>query len=483
MLTRELLVFRRVKGNLRPTFIDVRDEPHLLLAASLIEIFEHGIGETRGTLDCALGVLVGEAKKQKLARGLVKLLQDRCGFEEAGDAAAALRRQAFVASAQALRALPDDASLDLYLERLTPHLPLPLDDCRTQLYADLAEHRRLLTRVLPTPQALLERYNLAQAQGLALYAQRLRVRTPTQSQLELRKLLRWLKWSRLVAEVHREGDEWVLQVEGPGAMFDMQKKYGLQLATFLAAVPLLSKYTLEAEVDVPRGAKGTMVLDHKDPLRALDQTALGHIPPEIEAGMAALADERWTCEALPELRHTGATGMCVPDFGLRDRDSGAVVVVELFHRWHRHALVRRLDELQSRPDPELVLGVDLSLVKPGLDDELAARVHDHPQVFTFNRFPGRRRLQPILDRVAAEALARGVTAVAKPVAKPIAKPAAKPAPEPVAPPVIEPAAKRAPKRAPKPRAEPVAKPVAPVAKPEPSASAVAAGTARRRRAT
>ena len=131
MLTRELLIFRRVKGNLRPTFIDVRDEPHLALAAALIEIFEHGIGETRGTLEEALGVLVGEARKQKLARGLVKLLQDRCGFEEAGDAAATLRRQAFVASATTLRALPDDATLDLYLERLGAALPLPLDDCPT----------------------------------------------------------------------------------------------------------------------------------------------------------------------------------------------------------------------------------------------------------------------------------------------------------------------------------------------------------------
>jgi predicted nuclease of restriction endonuclease-like RecB superfamily len=453
VLTRELLIFRRVKGNLRPTFIDVRDEPHLALAAALIEIFEHGIGETRGTLEEALGVLVGEARKQKLARGLVKLLQDRCGFEEAGDAAATLRRQAFVASATTLRALPDDATLDLYLERLGAALPLPLDDCRTQLYADLAEHRRLLTRVLPTPQALLERYNLALAQGLALYAQGLRVRTPTQSQLELRKLLRWLKWSRLVAEVHREGDEWVLQVEGPGAMFDMQKKYGLQLANFLAAVPLLSKYTLEAEVDVPRGAKGTMVLDHKDPLRALDQSALGHIPPEIEAGMAALADERWTCEALPELRHTGATGMCVPDFGLRDRESGASVVVELFHRWHRHALLRRLDELRTRPDPALVLGVDLSLVKPGKDgkdDELAARVHDHPQVFTFNKFPSRRRLQPILDRVAAEALAlRAAELAAKPLAKPRAEPAAGLAAKPLAKPRAEPAAEVAARQTPR----------------------------------
>jgi hypothetical protein len=251
-----------------------------------------------------------------------------------------------------------------------------------------------------------------------------------------------------------------------------------------------------------------MVLDHKDPLRALDQSALGHIPPEIEAGMAALADERWTCEALPELRHTGATGMCVPDFGLRDRDTGASVVVELFHRWHRHALLRRLGELHTRPDPELVLGIDLSLLKPGKDgkdDDLAARVHDHPQVFTFNKFPSRRRLQPILDRVAAEALTKPRKPATKTVAEPVAEPRTKPR-KPVAEPVAEALTKpvaeplRKPRKpATKPLAEaltepvaealtePVTKPRKPAAKPAPSADppvpGAAAGTARRRRAT
>ena len=312
MLTRDLLAYRTVKGKLRPTFVDVKHEDHLALAAGLVQILEHGVGETRGALDEAQGVLVGEARKPKFARGLVKLLQDKCSFEEPGDAAAALRRGAFRTSAAVLRGLPDDAPLALYLERVAAGLPAPLDDCRARLYEDLGEHRRLLRSALPTPQALLERYNLAQAQGLVLYAQRLRVRTGTQSQLELRKLLRWLKFSRLVAEVSRDGDEWVLQVEGPGAIFDMQKKYGLQLATFLAAVPLLSQFTVEAEVDIPRGAKGTLFLDHKDPLRALDRSALGHIPPEIEVGLAALADDRWSIDHLPELRHTGALGMCVP---------------------------------------------------------------------------------------------------------------------------------------------------------------------------
>lgn len=407
MLTRELLIYRRAKGNLRPTFVDVKLEDNLALAAGLIQIVEHGVGETRGTLEEALDVLVGEAKKPKVARGLVKLLLDKCSFEEPGDAAAGLRRQAFLASAAALRGLPDDAPIDLYLARLGPTLPRPLAECRAQLYDDLGEHRRLLRCVLPTAQALLERYNLAQAQGLVLYAQRLRVHTGTGSALELRKLLRWLKFSRLVAEVARDGDGWALTVEGPGAMFDMQKKYGLQLATFLAAVPLLSQFSLTADVAVPRGATGTLVLDHKDPLRALDRTALGHIPPEIEVGLAALGCERWSIDPLPELRHTGALGMCVPDFGLRDGDTGTFVAVELFHRWHQRALLRRLDELAARPDPGLLLGVDLSLVK---DAELAARVTGHPQVFTFNKFPARRRLQPLLDRAAAAQTARAAVA-------------------------------------------------------------------------
>lgn len=399
MLTRELLAFRRVKGNLRPTFVDVRDEAHLGLAAALVDTFQHSVGDTRGELDESLDAIVGESKKQKVARGLVKLLLDKSSFEEPGEAAALLRRAAFVASARTLRALPDDTPLADYLARLAPALPHPLADCREHLYDDLAEHRRLESAALPTPQALLERYNLALAQGLAFYASSLRVRTDTQNALELRKLLRWLKWSRLVADVRRDGDEWALTVEGPGAMFDMQKKYGLQLATFLAAVPLLTRYSLEADVAVPRGAEGTLVLDHKDPLRALDRTALGHIPPEIDAGLAALGDERWTVDPLPELRHTGATGMCVPDFGLRDATTGATLVVELFHRWHSRALLRRLGELDARPDPGLALGVDLALVK---DAALAARVADHPQVFTFNKFPARRRLQPLLDRLAQQ---------------------------------------------------------------------------------
>lgn len=398
MLTRDLLQFRRVKGDrLRPTFVDPADPAHLATAAALIDLLTHGEGEPRGAIDEAADAICGDARKVKIAKGLYKLLTDRCEWDDPGDVAMSLRQVAFARSAAVLRDLSEESSFSDYLAAVSAGLPVPLADCRAHLYDDLAEHRRLLAAKLPAPAALLTRYNLALAQGLVLYSGSLEVRAAAPGPLELRKLLRWLRFSRLVADVRRDGDAWHLRIEGPAALLDMQKKYGLQLATFLAAVPLLGKFTVEADIDLPRQARGRLYLDHKDPLKATDEGPLGHIPPEIEAGMSALGDARWVLDPMPELRHVGAAGMCVPDFALRDATSGKSVAVELFHRWHRHALLRRLDELAARPDPLFLVGVDLSLTR---DPALAERLAAAAQVFTFNKFPSRRRLQPLLDVIA-----------------------------------------------------------------------------------
>lgn len=399
MLTRDLLVYRRVKGiRLRPTFVDPDDDDHIATAGALIELLTHAAGEPRGAVDEAADAICGEARKVKVARGLYKLLTDRCEWDDPGDTAMALRATAFARSAAVLRDLSEESSLSDYLAAVAAGLPRPLADVRAHLYDDLAEHRRLLSAKLPSPSALLARYNLALAQGLVLYAGSLDVRAPSPGPLELRKLLRWLRFSRLVAEVRRDGDGWHLRIEGPAAQLDMQKKYGLQLATFLGAVPVLGKFTVEADIDFPRQPRARLYLDHKDPLKALDDGPLGHIPPEIELGMASLGDARWTLDPMPELRHVGAAGMCVPDFALRDATTGKSVAVELFHRWHRHALLRRLDELAARPDPHFLVGVDLSLAK---DDALAARLATAPQVFTFNKFPTWKRLAPLLEPLAS----------------------------------------------------------------------------------
>ena len=81
----------------------------------------------------------------------------------------------------------------------------------------------------------------------------------------------------------------------------------------------------------------------------------------------------------------------------RNRRSGQTVCFELFHRWHKTLLARRLDQLGDRPDPQLFLGVDRSLLR---DDALKSRVESHEQVMLFTSFPTTKRIRSVLDKLS-----------------------------------------------------------------------------------
>jgi uncharacterized protein len=395
MLTRELLLYRTREGRLRPSFVSREDPDLLALAGALLAELQDAVGRTREDLEEALALHAGAWKRPKVARGLVKLLLDRMDFGEPEPAVASARLDALRTAARVLRTLPSDASPEAYAEQLAAALPLPLERVREGLYADLPPQRRLVSLERPSAPELLDRYNLALAQGHLLYARRLHLRARAPELLRVRKVLRWLKFCRLVASLHREDEDWELSVEGPGAMLDLQKKYGLQLASFLTVVPVLQRWELRAEVTHGRRT-GTLVLDHKDPLVSPHTGALGHVPEEVAALARALeAGGDWLLDLTPLPRHTGAAGLCVPDLTLRHRHSGREVALELFHAWHAGALRRRLEELRARPDPGLLLGVERALVKDAAEREA---LEQHPQVLLFRGYPSPKRVQAWLER-------------------------------------------------------------------------------------
>ncbi len=398
MLTRDLLLFRVREGRLRPSFIK-REEPELLaLATELIAQVEGAKGQTRDDVEEDLSLRAGAFSRPRVARGLVKLLLDRALFDEAAEGVAETRWERFQVAARVLRELPPNATVEAYEARLTEALPAPLPEVREALYVDLPGHRRLLGWEALTPTELLDRYNLALAQGPLLGARRLTLRARSPELLRVRKLLRWLKFCRLVAEVRRDGEDWALEVEGPGALLSLQKKYGLQLASFLSVVPVLERWELMAEVEASARRQAVLVLDHRDPLVSPLPTALGHIPPEVATLAEGFEDAEWELDLTPLPRHMGASGLCVPDLTFRHREKRREVALELFHAWHAGPLARRLGELRTRPDPGLLLGVDRALARGEERDALEA----HPQVVLFNGFPSARRLRERLARLIEE---------------------------------------------------------------------------------
>ncbi len=398
MLTRDLLLFRVREGRLRPSFIK-REDPELLgLATELIAEVEGAKGRTRDEVEETLSLRAGAFSRPKIARGLVKLLLDRAQFDEAAEGIAQTRWERFQVAAKVLRTLSPGTTLEAYEARLAEALPTPLPEVREALYLDLPGRRRLLGWETLTPGELLDRYNLALAQGPLLGARRLTLRARAPELLRVRKLLRWLKFCRLVAEVRRDGEDWALEVEGPGALLALQKKYGLQLASFLSVVPVLERWELVAEVEASARKRAALVLDHRDPLVSPLPSALGHIPPEVATLAAGFEDAEWELDLTPLPRHMGASGLCVPDLTFRHRESGREVALELFHAWHAGPLARRLTELRTRSDTGLLLGVDRTLARGEEREALEA----HPQVVLFNGFPSARRLLERLTRLLGE---------------------------------------------------------------------------------
>ena len=398
MLTRDLLLYRVREGRLRPSFIKREDLELQTLAKDLISELEKARGSTRDDVEETLSLRAGAFSRPKVARGLVKLLLDRAQFDEAAEGISETRWQRFQVAAGILRTLPPDTTLEAYEARLAEALPTPLPEVREALYLDLPGRRRLLGWETLTPGELLDRYNLALAQGPLLGARRLTLRARAPELLRVRKLLRWLKFCRLVAEVRRDGEDWALEVEGPGALLALQKKYGLQLASFLSVVPVLERWELVAEVEASARKRTALVLDHRDPLVSPLPSALGHIPPEVATLAAGFEDAAWEVDLTPLPRHMGASGLCVPDLTFRHRESGREVALELFHAWHAGALARRLTELRTRSDTGLLLGVDRALAKGEERQALEA----HPQVVLFNGFPSARRLLERLTRLISE---------------------------------------------------------------------------------
>lgn len=377
---------------MRPLAIDPTDAELVSLAERLVRVGAEAAGQERSSIDEQLAACGEGFAKPKIAAGLVKLVIDRMTFEEPSDEAARARNESFLIAAKVLRELPDDATPEAFETLLAEALPRPIEEVRAQLYADHPENRRLVEWKEIGAGELLDRYNLAQVQGLVLRAGRVEVRARSPELLRVRKLLRWLKFCRLVADVRQDGDDWSIEVEGPAQILDSPKKYGLQLAMFVAAVPVLERWSLFAEIEFASGRPAVLDIDEKSGLVSPYERALGYVPEEIEVVLRRFEGGEWEPDPTPLPRPCGVSGLCVPDVGFR-HSSGQTVFLEFFHRWHRHALVRRLEDLRTRPDPQLALAVDEHLLS---DEALRAEVQAHPQAMLFKGFPSERRIRALL---------------------------------------------------------------------------------------
>lgn len=355
MLPTELLFSRRRGAQVYPRFLKTEQQRWAADVLSLIQAHQH---RSRGELQEALRALEGDSPDYRIVRGFAHLALNAAQFNLAVPAEIVpetLRQEVFSTAAQ--QRLHSERQAQALLAELSAKYQLEPNALRDALYADLPERHVLAALPDYTVATLVDRYNLAQAQGLLYSALWLRISAHRNVPGEYRRLFQQLKFHGLMYAV--EGnleDGYEIHVDGPASLFKLTRKYGIQMALFLPALLQISRWQMEAML---RKDDRELVyqLDSESPLRSHRAK-----PPPYDSLLEQSFAERWhkldtlwVLEREVEIIDLKGT-VFVPDFALRHPD-GRVAHVEIVGFWHPDYLRRKLDKVKRANRSNLILAV------------------------------------------------------------------------------------------------------------------------------
>lgn len=358
------------------------------MAAELIALFRASQGSTRGELHTQLQILEGEQTDYRVKRGLAYLLENAFStFETHSPVAPAVLRQHVFA--QAASTVPGQqataATLTAVAEVLGRELEREISPevVHAGLYADLPEQQLLTSFTEPTPEALIQRYNLSQAQGVLYRASHVCITAHRNDPGEYKLLFRYLKLFGLMAYIEGDADHgFTLTIDGPTSLFKPSTRYGLALAKLLPALLHVSRWQLRATL-VSRPA----ALASPGAARfSLDSACelVSHYPPGkphdsmLEQAFAARWERTktaWQLEREVDLLPLPGSVM-VPDFRLVHPD-GRSFLLEIVGYWRPEYLRKKFYQIRRAARHDLIVAISerLNLDRAGVKaEELPGRI-------------------------------------------------------------------------------------------------------------
>lgn len=378
MLKSEHLLCTIRSGSVKPKQIAVNDAELLELAAELLELYTTGTesGLQRYELADMVSTVIKSSTQPKIASGLDKLLLDRCNFAPAAEVDyCALRRERFLASGKLLRQGVLEENRD-----------------DMDIYGDLPEFEKLQEFKPLSPEQLLAKYNLAQAQSLLLHAGMLRLKLTDPEVSELRRVMKAVKFFRLLAQFSTPAPGTVtMEISGSYTLFGPTAKYAISLASLLPVLCRVKKWTLEADVKL-KNRDLKLKLSDKNGFVSPNNAFSTYIPEEIRLyhKLFAQKSETWVIAGETPFIDTGDQQIIFPDLSFCNKLTGELMHLELFHRWHQGQLAQRLEKLNSMPALPLFIGIDRALVKgENGENEIRSRYPEIAgKIWFFRDFPG-----------------------------------------------------------------------------------------------
>lgn len=379
MLPTDLLIHRPRGEELEPKRLPIQGK-YGAIATDLIALFRGMVGQAQGELNRQLQEMEGEDTDYRIKRGLAHLLKGEAfsTFEIVSPLEPQLLRQRVFALASASAPLPQTApqTLQTVATQLSQELEqevLP-EQIQVGLYADLPDNRILTAFEAPTAEALVHRYNLSQVQGVFYKATNIVITAHRNDPGEYKLLFRYLKLFGLMAYIEGDADHgFTITIDGPASLFKASTRYGLDIAKLIPALLHVTKWSLEAELQV----KDSFTQEMRSRRFTLTSECglVSHYPPgklhdsmleEAFSDRFAALKTEWRLEREVDLIPIPGSVM-IPDFRLVHPD-GRSFLLEIVGYWRPEYLRKKFSQVQQSGRDDLILAISerLNLEKAGI---------------------------------------------------------------------------------------------------------------------
>lgn len=409
MLTRDLLRFRIMNSYAKPQFVNVNDEALLEFASQIISVYDPEAGMIRSEIEESILPLLKSCKDIKFAKGINKIMLDRCEFSAPSDIDyTAMRKDIFKSSAKLIKSGPCP-DLMQFRDSIVAQNEETLHFVQKGIYSDLPDNETLKSVKQIFTKELLERYNCSLVQSLLLHCSEIEIEIEEPEPAKMRKMLKYLKFFRLLAQINKTKGSKVsdgmpdgleIKVNGPASIFENTQKYGLQLASFFPAVCDMKKWKLKAVIKI-NDKELKLSLDESTGLVSHYKNFTSYVPEEIVMFHKLFKEkaEGWEICGHASFLNLGSQELVFPDFSFRETSSGRTIHLELFHRWHATHLEELFSACEKNPGIPLIIGVDKFLAdKPKTAEMLANSEFFQESGFTFRDFPGVDKVLGVLRK-------------------------------------------------------------------------------------
>lgn len=400
MLPSDLIRYQIHGDDIRIVYVRPESERYQSIASDLIEIYTAHLGKPKGTLAEALADYEAADTNYHVTRGLAKLLEDLSEFTiQSPMDAEVLREKIFMYASEYH---PIVTQIDLLhrhtrsdaLAGLAAELGISADDVIGGMYADLEENRILTKFEPPTPQWLLERYNVALAQAMLYRASEMTIRIYRNIPTKYKLVFKFIKFFKLMHTISgNNADGYQIVLDGPASMFRLSQKYGIQMALFLPALLHCDRWWMDATIIMNRNNRYRFKLTDEFGLRSHYRDP-GEFDSELERIFATQFEEvetEWVLERETDIIDLKDTVM-IPDFGFSHPD-GRRALMEIVGFWTPDYLQRKLWKLRRAGKRNMIIAVSDGLNCAEKD------FRDIPGEVLF--FKSRIKPQDVLEKVEA----------------------------------------------------------------------------------